>query len=105
MIKTIVAGAGGRMGGRIIQLIQESPDLILSGAFEKEGHPAVGQDLGEWLGLGKLNLPIVSELQKLIPGGEVIIDFTFHSASHGTFASGRRRPNADGDRQHRLYHR
>jgi 4-hydroxy-tetrahydrodipicolinate reductase len=81
MIKTIVAGAGGRMGGIIIQLIRESPDMILSGALEKEGHPAVGQDLGEWLGLGKLNLPIVSELQKLIPGGEIIIDFTFHSAS------------------------
>ena len=81
MIKTIVAGAGGRMGGRIIQLIQESPDLILTGALEKEGHPAVGQDLGEWLGLGKMNLPIVSELQTLIPAGEVIIDFTFHSAS------------------------
>jgi 4-hydroxy-tetrahydrodipicolinate reductase len=81
MIKTIVAGAGGRMGGRISQLIRESPDLTLSGALEKEGHPAVGQDLGEWLGLGKMNLPLVSELEKLIPGGEVIIDFTFPSAS------------------------
>lgn len=81
MIKTIVAGAGGRMGGRIIHLIQESPDMTLAGAYEKEGHPAIGQDLGEWLGLGTLNLPIGSDLQQLIPHGEVIIDFTFHSAS------------------------
>jgi 4-hydroxy-tetrahydrodipicolinate reductase len=81
MIKTIVAGAGGRMGGRIIQLIQESPDMMLTGALEKEGHPAVGRDLGEWLGLGKMNLPIVTGLETLIPGGEVLIDFTFHSAS------------------------
>ena len=105
MIKTIVAGAGGRMGGRIIQLIRESPDMILSGALEKEGHPAVGRDLGEWLGLGKLNLPIVSELEKLIParGGHHRFHLSFRF--DGTFASGRRRPNADGDRQHRLYHR
>ena len=33
MIKTIVAGAGGRMGGRIIQLIQESPDMIRQRGF------------------------------------------------------------------------
>ena len=39
MIKTIVAGAGGRMGGRIVQLIQESPDMILAGAFERKGIP------------------------------------------------------------------
>lgn len=81
MIRTIVAGAGGRMGGRIIQLIQENSDLTLTGALEKEDHPAVGKDLGEWLGTGRLGLPIVSDLKALIPGGEVLIDFTFHSAS------------------------
>ena len=56
MIKTLIAGAGGRMGARIIQLIKESGDMIVAGAFEKEDHPAVGQDLGEYLGLGKMGL-------------------------------------------------
>jgi 4-hydroxy-tetrahydrodipicolinate reductase len=81
MIKILVAGAGGRMGGRIIQLIQESPDLTVSGALEQAGHPAVGSDLGEWLGTGRLGLAVVSDLKELLPRGQVIIDFTFHSAS------------------------
>lgn len=81
MIKAIVAGAGGRMGGRIIHLILEGSELTVAGAFEKTGHPAVGADLGEWLGTGHLGLPIVDDLRTLLPQGQVIIDFTFHSAS------------------------
>jgi len=81
MIKTLVAGAGGRMGGRIIPLIVESGDMEVAGAVEKEGHPAVRRDLGEWLGLGKMDLLIVPGLEEIIERGEVIIDFTFHTAS------------------------
>jgi 4-hydroxy-tetrahydrodipicolinate reductase len=81
MIKTIVTGAGGRMGARIIQLIRESSDLDLVGAVEKKGHPVVGKDVGEVLGLGKIGLIISDNLTSLMDSGEVIIDFTFHSAS------------------------
>ena len=41
MIKAIIAGAGGRMGGRIVQLIHETQDMTVAGAFEKADHPAV----------------------------------------------------------------
>ncbi len=81
MIKTIIAGAGGRMGGRIVHLINETQDITVAGAFEKADHPAVNKDLGEWLGLGGKNLPIAADLKSVIDQGEVIIDFTFHSAS------------------------
>jgi 4-hydroxy-tetrahydrodipicolinate reductase len=81
MIKAIVAGAGGRMGGRIIQLIAESQELIVAGAFEKSDHPSVGRDLGEWLGMGKTGLTIVADPEKALPQGQVLIDFTFHTAS------------------------
>ena len=30
MIKTIIAGAGGRMGGRIVQLINETQEMTVS---------------------------------------------------------------------------
>ena len=39
MIKAIIAGAGGRMGGRIVQLINETQDMTVVGAFEKAGSP------------------------------------------------------------------
>lgn len=89
-----MAGAGGRMGARIIQLIKESGDMIVAGAFEQAGHPAVGQDLGEYLGLGKMELPIAAGLNEVLDQGEVIIDFTFHTASmeHLRLAAERKKP-------------
>ena len=69
MIKTIIAGAGGRMGGRIVQLINETQDMTVVGAFEKADHPLVNKDLGESLGLGKMGLSIASDLQQVIDRG------------------------------------
>jgi 4-hydroxy-tetrahydrodipicolinate reductase len=94
MIKVIVAGAGGRMGGRIVQLINETRDLAVVGGFERADHPAVGKDLGEWAGLGKKGIPIAAGLIEVIDQGEVIIDFTFHAASmdHLRLAAERKKP-------------
>lgn len=94
MIKTIIAGAGGRMGGRIIQLIHETPDMTVAGAFEKADHPAVHKDLGEWLGLGHQGISIAADLKEVIDQGEVLIDFTFHTASldHLRLAAARHKP-------------
>src|SRR2546430_17707156 len=62
MIKVVVAGAGGRMGGRLISLIGESKSLRLAGAIEKKGHPAVGRDAGEVAGGARLGGPIGGDL-------------------------------------------
>ena len=47
MIKALVAGAGGRMGGRIIAALDDQEGITLAGAFERRGHAALGQDAGE----------------------------------------------------------
>ena len=39
-------GATGRMGTRIIQLIDEADDLRLGAAIERPGHPRLGEDVG-----------------------------------------------------------
>jgi 4-hydroxy-tetrahydrodipicolinate reductase len=82
MSKIIVGvnGAAGRMGQRIIALAHEDQALHVGAALENPGHPRLGQDAGELAGLGKLGLPLVSEL----PVSEqlnVMIDF---SAPEGT---------------------
>jgi 4-hydroxy-tetrahydrodipicolinate reductase len=94
MIKAIIAGAGGRMGSRIVQLIQETQDMTVVGAIEKADHPSVQKDLGEWLGLGTKGVSIASDLNAVIDRGEVIIDFTFHTASleHLRTAAARKKP-------------
>ena len=81
MIKVIVAGAGGRMGGRLTSLIRESKSLQLVAAVEKKGHPAVGRDAGEVAGGSPLRIMIGDDLRALADRGDVLIDFTAPEAT------------------------
>ena len=76
MIKAIVAGAAGRMGGRIIHMLEGVQGIVLAAAFEKAGHPAVGKDVGEVVGLPGKNIKITGSLAEALPSGDVLIDFT-----------------------------
>jgi 4-hydroxy-tetrahydrodipicolinate reductase len=76
MIKVIVAGAAGRMGCRLVSLIRDSTGLILVGALEGKGHPALGEDAGEIAGSGRAGLPITDDLPMLMERGQVVIDFS-----------------------------
>jgi 4-hydroxy-tetrahydrodipicolinate reductase len=78
-IKTIVVGAAGRMGGRIIHVLQEYPSMKLLRAIDRPDHPFIGRDIGEIVGLGKLGIPLEGELRKR--GGDVIINFSSPQAS------------------------
>ncbi len=74
VIRAIVVGAAGKMGGRIIHIIQEYPSIKLFQAIERPDHPSIGKDIGEIIGLGKLGIPLEGELRK--EGGDVIINFS-----------------------------
>ncbi|MBI5166358.1 MAG: 4-hydroxy-tetrahydrodipicolinate reductase [candidate division NC10 bacterium] len=81
MIKAIVTGAAGRMGGRIINLIKETGDFKLVGATERPGHLAIGKDAGEVAGAGHLGVSVADDLSKIIKEGQVVLDFTTPEAS------------------------
>lgn len=81
MIKVIVMGAAGRMGGRLVSLLKESAALALAGAVEDKGHGSVGEDAGEVAGCGQTGVLIGDDLSAVIDRGEVIIDFTTPSAT------------------------
>jgi 4-hydroxy-tetrahydrodipicolinate reductase len=81
MTKVLVAGAAGRMGQRIIHMVQAHPQLELAGAFEAPGHPAIGRDAGSISGLATTGVTIAEGLVSVIDQGEVLIDFTFHAAT------------------------
>jgi 4-hydroxy-tetrahydrodipicolinate reductase len=77
-----VNGACGRMGQRILHLALEDKDLRVTAALDAPGHPLLGKDFGEVLGVGSLGVPVRSELplgQRL----DVLIDF---SLPEGTMA-------------------
>ena len=81
MTNTIVTGAAGRMGQRLVSLVQKSSTLQLSGAIEMSGHPAVGRDVGEIIGCGHLGIAIQENLDTLLQQSDVIIDFTAPQAT------------------------
>ena len=81
MTKVIVAGAAGRMGRRIIYMVEQHPELQLAGGFEQSGSPEIGKDLGELAGIEKLGISLSDGLASVIDQGDVIIDFTFHEST------------------------
>jgi hypothetical protein len=62
------------MGSRIIYVMNETPSIVLCQAVERPDHPSIGKDIGEVIGLGRMNIPLEGELKK--DGGDVIINFT-----------------------------
>jgi 4-hydroxy-tetrahydrodipicolinate reductase len=63
------------MGQRIIVAIKEA-GCTLSGALERPGHEIVGQDAGLIAGCGNLGIAISDDLNAVVAGCDVLIDFT-----------------------------
>ncbi len=80
-IPIVVAGAAGRMGGRIICLAMKDPELQVVGCFERDGHPLAGREAGQVTGCGPIGLKIATGLAQVIDRAEVIVDFTHYEAS------------------------
>ncbi|MGH7233003.1 MAG: 4-hydroxy-tetrahydrodipicolinate reductase [Nitrospiraceae bacterium] len=98
MIKVVVAGAAGRMGGRLVALLKESAALKLTGAIERKGHVSIGEDAGEVAGCGRIGISIGDDFSAVIGQGEVTIDFSSPVATleHLRIAAQHRRPMVVG---------
>ncbi len=75
MIKTVVVGAAGRMGRRLVANIMESRTLELAGATEFIDSPFLGADAGEVAGVGKAGVPITAALEPLLAHADAVINF------------------------------
>lgn len=82
MIRTVVTGVAGRMGGSIVRLVRDADDLVLVGATARPGSANLGLDVGLACRLGMLEIPIVDDLAKATAGGaDVVIDFSSAEAA------------------------
>ncbi|MCQ6254025.1 4-hydroxy-tetrahydrodipicolinate reductase [Methanocaldococcus sp.] len=84
MIKVAVTGALGRMGSNIIKTITQQEDMKVVAAFEIPNHPKKGEDVGELIGIGKINVPLSTsdELNEVLKSTkpDVLVDFTIADA-------------------------
>ena len=81
MVKIVISGISGRMGSRIGVLASQDKDIEIAGALEASSNPAVGKDIGEFIGIGKMNKKIESDFNKTVSSCDVLIDFTSISAT------------------------
>ena len=80
-INVTITGAAGRMGKRLVALVNELSRLQLAGATEAPGHPALGKDAGDMAGCGSLGVPLTDDLAQTLPQSDVVIDFTAPAAT------------------------
>ncbi len=75
-LNIVVVGADGRMGRMLIAEIAATEGCRLSGATDREGSPAIGQDPGILAGSGETGLQVVVDPAPVIAQADAVIDFT-----------------------------
>ncbi|MEF2070801.1 4-hydroxy-tetrahydrodipicolinate reductase [Consotaella aegiceratis] len=80
-MKLAVIGATGRMGRTLIETIHAADGVVVAAALEREGSSVLGTDAGEQAGVGKLGVPISSDVAAALATVDGIVDFTAPSAS------------------------
>ena len=76
-MKVIVVGPRGKMGKLITQIAASREDMQLVAGVAPEGRDYIGMDLGQAALVGyDLGVPVVDNLESVIDGCDVIIDFS-----------------------------
>jgi 4-hydroxy-tetrahydrodipicolinate reductase len=83
MIRVVVTGVSGRMGGHVARMVRAEAGMALAGATERPG-VAAGLDAGAAAGGPPIGLPVETDLgATLSRGADVVVDFTSFEASAG----------------------
>jgi 4-hydroxy-tetrahydrodipicolinate reductase len=85
LIPVVVNGALGKMGREVIKALTQAKDMMLIGAVDINPN-YLGQDVGEVIGCGPLEVPILNDLQSVLVLATqekiqgVMVDFTHPDA-------------------------
>ena len=74
-MRIAIAGAAGRMGRTLIEGLLRTSGLELGAALEAAGHPQIGRDAGEALGMSS-GIRIGADVAAAVGAADCIIDFT-----------------------------
>ncbi|HXE41105.1 MAG TPA: 4-hydroxy-tetrahydrodipicolinate reductase [Azonexus sp.] len=70
-----IVGASGRMGRMLIEAVLKDEQVVLGGAFDQPGSPAIGKSAGELVGLAS-DVLVSDDLVGGLKGIDCLIDFT-----------------------------
>jgi 4-hydroxy-tetrahydrodipicolinate reductase len=76
-----VIGCSGRVGRMLVHDIVATAGCALAGGVVRPGSEAVGRDIGEVAGLGRLGIPIGDDADRLLRDSDVAIEFTSPAAT------------------------
>ena len=76
-----IIGCAGRMGRTNLREVLATPGAELAGGAERPGHAAVGEDLGVLAGLDPIGRTAIDNVEALISGSEVVIEFSTPEAT------------------------
>ena len=81
LIPVVVNGAAGKLGREVIKAVAQAEDMMLVGAVDANPNLR-GQDIGEIVGIGPLEVPVLDDLQSVLVLATqekiqgVMVDFT-----------------------------
>lgn len=81
VVKVGVIGAAGRMGRMLVKAVNMAPEAKLFAAIEHPQSTLIGVDVGEVVGLGKLDVNITGDLESVIDKVDVLIDFSLPTST------------------------
>ena len=77
----VVTGASGRMGQMLVRTVMASDKCCLVGALEREGHPWLGQDIGQAMGGTALGVMVSDDPLEAFAKAQAVLDFTAPAAT------------------------
>jgi 4-hydroxy-tetrahydrodipicolinate reductase len=64
-----------------VRAVSRTPGVALTGAIERAGSPALGQDAGLAAGLGPIGVPVTQDALAAFAGADGVLDFTLPAAT------------------------
>ncbi len=74
-VRVAIAGAGGRMGQALIDVMAAAPEIELAAALDVAGSPVLGSDAGARTGR-TTGIRIAADIDAALRASDVLIDFT-----------------------------
>ncbi len=91
MLKVVVAGAAGRMGRMLVNLIEKADDMVLSGALEAPGNPLLGSDAGAVAGCAPAGVLLTDDPSSALAEADVLINFSTGGVAAAASAAAKRK--------------